>query len=71
MTAGAAGATPPRPKLLYLITEDWFFCSHFAERAVAARDAGYEVIVLARDWPAEASLDWARGRGRGTHAPPA
>lgn len=36
-------------KLLYLITEDWFFCSHFIERAVAARDAGYEVIVAARE----------------------
>jgi glycosyltransferase involved in cell wall biosynthesis len=34
------------PKLLYLITEDWFFCSHFLDRAVAARDAGYEVLVL-------------------------
>lgn len=36
-------------KLLYLITEDWFFCSHFIERAVAARDAGYEVLVVARE----------------------
>lgn len=35
-------------KLLYLITEDWFFCSHFLERAVAARDSGYEVAVLTR-----------------------
>lgn len=35
-------------RLLYLITEDWFFCSHFLERAVAARAAGYEVLVLTR-----------------------
>jgi len=35
-------------KLLYLITEDWFFCSHFIERAVAARAAGYEVLVVTR-----------------------
>ncbi len=35
-------------RLLYLITEDWFFCSHFLERASAARAAGYEVLVLAR-----------------------
>jgi glycosyltransferase involved in cell wall biosynthesis len=35
-------------KLLYLISEDWFFCSHFLERAVAAREAGYEVVVLTR-----------------------
>ena len=33
-------------KLLYFVTEDWFFCSHFIERAVAARNAGYEVTVL-------------------------
>ena len=37
------------PKLLYLITEDWFFCSHFIERAVAARSAGYDVVVVARE----------------------
>lgn len=36
-------------KLLYLITEDWFFCSHFIERAVAAREAGYEVLVVTRE----------------------
>jgi glycosyltransferase involved in cell wall biosynthesis len=35
-------------KILYFITEDWFFCSHFIERAVAARVAGYEVAVLTR-----------------------
>lgn len=35
-------------KLLYFISEDWFFCSHFLERATAARDAGYEVVVLTR-----------------------
>lgn len=32
--------------LLYFITEDWFFCSHFKERAVAAREAGYRVTVV-------------------------
>lgn len=35
-------------RLLYFITEDWFFCSHFIERAVAARAAGYEVLVVTR-----------------------
>jgi glycosyltransferase involved in cell wall biosynthesis len=35
-------------KLLYLITEDWFFCSHFLERGRAAHAAGYEVVVAAR-----------------------
>lgn len=37
------------PKLLYLITEDWFFCSHFMERALAAHKAGYEVVVVTRE----------------------
>jgi glycosyltransferase involved in cell wall biosynthesis len=37
---------PFRASLLYLITVDWFFASHFLGRAVAARDAGYDVLVL-------------------------
>ena len=37
---------PARPKVLYFISVDWFFCSHFMGRAVAARNAGYEVVVL-------------------------
>src|SRR5690606_20212455 len=36
------------PKLVYLVTEDWFFRSHFLSRARAARDAGYRVTVAAR-----------------------
>ena len=36
-------------KLLYFLTEDWFFCSHFIDRARAARQAGYEVAVAARE----------------------
>jgi len=35
-------------KVLYFITEDWFFCSHFIERAAATRAAGNEVIVMTR-----------------------
>jgi glycosyltransferase involved in cell wall biosynthesis len=38
-----------KPKLIMVLTEDWFFCSHFLERTAAAREAGYEVIVLAND----------------------
>lgn len=37
------------PKLLYFITEDWFFCSHFLGRAKAALHDGYEVVVVARE----------------------
>jgi len=36
------------PRLLFVITEDWFFASHFIERAVAAKQAGYEVAVATR-----------------------
>ena len=35
-----------RPRLIFVVTVDWFFCSHFLGRAVAAREAGYEVLVL-------------------------
>ncbi len=45
MTAPAAH--PPR--ILFVATEDWFFCSHFLPMARAARDAGFEVIVAARE----------------------
>lgn len=36
------------PKILYLIAEDWFFCSHFLARAQAAQKAGFEVVVMTR-----------------------
>ncbi|MBV6631397.1 MAG: glycosyltransferase family 4 protein [Alphaproteobacteria bacterium] len=35
-------------KLLFVITEDWFFYSHFMPMAQAAIDAGYTVAVAAR-----------------------
>jgi glycosyltransferase involved in cell wall biosynthesis len=41
--AGAA-----RPKLLFLVTEDWYFCSHRLPVARAARAAGFDVIIAAR-----------------------
>ena len=37
-----------RPKLLFLVTEDWYFCSHRLPLACAARDAGFEVSVATR-----------------------
>jgi glycosyltransferase involved in cell wall biosynthesis len=36
------------PKLLFLVTEDWYFCSHRLPVARAARDAGFEVVVATR-----------------------
>lgn len=35
-------------KLLYFVTEDWYFCSHRLSLAVAARDAGFEVVIVTR-----------------------
>jgi glycosyltransferase involved in cell wall biosynthesis len=35
-------------KILYLVTEDWFFCQHFLPMARAARRAGCEVVVATR-----------------------
>ncbi|MBF0247296.1 MAG: glycosyltransferase family 4 protein [Alphaproteobacteria bacterium] len=37
-----------RPKMLITVTEDWAFCSHRIPTAMAARDAGYDVAVVAR-----------------------
>lgn len=36
------------PKLLFLVTEDWFFVSHFLPMARVARAAGFEVVVATR-----------------------
>jgi glycosyltransferase involved in cell wall biosynthesis len=38
----------PPPRLLYLVSEDWYFLSHRLPMARAARDAGYEVHVATR-----------------------
>ena len=35
-------------KILFLVTEDWYFCSHRLPLAVAARNAGYEVVIATR-----------------------
>jgi glycosyltransferase involved in cell wall biosynthesis len=36
------------PKLLYLVSEDWFFVSHFLPMAREARAAGFDVAVATR-----------------------
>jgi len=36
------------PRLLYLVTEDWYFCSHRLQLARSAREAGYRVTVATR-----------------------
>src|SRR4029077_6846758 len=48
MTETASTATSGRtaaPRLLYVVTEDWYFLSHRLPMARAARAAGYEVHV--------------------------
>jgi glycosyltransferase involved in cell wall biosynthesis len=37
-----------RGKLMFVVTEDWYFLSHRLPVARAARDAGYQVIVVTR-----------------------
>jgi glycosyltransferase involved in cell wall biosynthesis len=37
-----------KPRIVFLITEDWYFWSHRLHLAKAASDAGFEVIVAAR-----------------------
>lgn len=38
----------PRPKLIYLVTEDWYFRSHRLPMAKAAQAAGFDVAVATR-----------------------
>jgi glycosyltransferase involved in cell wall biosynthesis len=59
------------PRILYVVTEDWYFLSHRLPMARAARQAGYEVHVATRFNSGEAAiakegfiphaLDWSRG----------
>lgn len=37
-----------KTKLLFLVSEDWYFCSHRLQVAVAAQQAGYDVSVVTR-----------------------
>ena len=42
-------ATPARrPTLLFVVTEDWYFCSHRLAMASAAGRAGYDVALVTR-----------------------
>jgi glycosyltransferase involved in cell wall biosynthesis len=42
--------------LLFLLTEDWFFASHFWVRALAAKQAGWRVVLVARESAAGAKI---------------
>ncbi|WP_394560337.1 glycosyltransferase family 4 protein [Aquipseudomonas alcaligenes] len=34
------------PLIIFFLSVDWFFCSHFIERAIAAQKAGYRVLII-------------------------
>jgi len=44
----AAGARAGKLRVIYLVTEDWYFVSHRLPMARAARDVGFEVHVATR-----------------------
>src|ERR1700722_4534502 len=56
----------PRPKLIFLVTEDWYFWSHRLPMARAAREAGFEVAVATR---VAAHGERIRDAGFGLHPP--
>lgn len=37
-----------KQRILFFITEDWFFCSHFLNRAIVAQQEGYRVTIVTR-----------------------
>jgi len=59
------------PRILYVVTEDWYFLSHRLPMARAAKDAGYEVHVATRLKDGKAAIEregfvphalsWSRG----------
>jgi glycosyltransferase involved in cell wall biosynthesis len=57
-----ATGTARRPKLLFLVTEDWYFWSHRLPAACAARAAGFDVVVATR---VRAHGERLRGEGFG------
>ncbi len=64
-----------KPRILFLVTEDWYFLSHRLPLARAARDAGAEVLVATRysvhqeKIAAEGFTTIALGWDRGSHNP--
>jgi glycosyltransferase involved in cell wall biosynthesis len=56
--------TRSQPKLLFLVTEDWYFCSHRLPVARAARDAGFAVTVAT---PVRDHGDLIRAEGFALH----
>ena len=54
---GMAQSVESQPKtLVFLLTEDWFFASHFWVRGLAARAAGWRVVLVAHESAATARI---------------
>ena len=52
-----AQSAESQPKtLVFLLTEDWFFASHFWVRGLAARAAGWRVVLVAHESAATARI---------------
>jgi glycosyltransferase involved in cell wall biosynthesis len=45
-----------RGTLVFLLTEDWFFASHFLQRGLAAKAAGWRVVLVAHESAATAGI---------------
>ena len=66
------------PRILYVVTEDWYFLSHRLPMARAAKAAGYEVHVATRLNKGKAAIEeegftphalsWQRGSLSPTHS---
>jgi glycosyltransferase involved in cell wall biosynthesis len=55
-----SSANPAKPRLLYVVTEDWAFLSHRLPMARAARQAGFEVHVATRVSEGAAAIEAER-----------
>jgi glycosyltransferase involved in cell wall biosynthesis len=53
-------ANPSKPRLLYVVTEDWAFLSHRLPMARAAREAGFDVHVATRVSDGAAAIEAER-----------
>lgn len=46
-----------KPKLIFVVTEDWYFLSHRMPTVRGAQAAGYDVAVITSDGPARAAIE--------------
>ena len=48
LARAVAAVTAPRPRVMFLVTEDWYFCSHRLALARALAADGFDVAVACR-----------------------